>query len=67
MPTEHSETVIPLRKLQGVEMTIRAYTTPEYRVRRWVAVRLIALAARVLGAKVRVEVTSLPTGGVTHD
>lgn len=44
-----SDTQIPIRKLDVLEMTVTFHTTRELRLRMWIGTRLIRLAARVMG------------------
>lgn len=51
--TEH---IHKMRKApEGLVLTVRIVETPEFKIRKWVAVRLIALAALVLGCGLEVE------------
>lgn len=51
-----TEYVHELRKApDGTVLTVRIVQTVEYKFRKWVAVRLIALAAWVLGCGLEVE------------
>lgn len=55
---------IPIRRLDKKStLTVRIQVTREFRVRAWLAARLITLAARILGCGVDIGVKENNDGG----
>lgn len=42
-------------KFNNTDLIVNIEFTPEYKIRRWVAIRLIVLAGWVLGCDIRME------------